>query len=120
MYKPSNESDVYGLSYSDFVVPVVKAIQELSKKTDEVAELKKEVADLKEMVAKLIIKTTTTAQLTDITLDQNNPNPFATITRINYSIPNGVKKAELLIADISGKRIQTNTFTYCCQCIYNT
>jgi hypothetical protein len=30
-----NEKDAYGLSYSNFVVPLVKAVQELSKMKDE-------------------------------------------------------------------------------------
>ncbi|HRI20489.1 MAG TPA: tail fiber domain-containing protein, partial [Panacibacter sp.] len=31
VYKPQNDKDPYGLSYADFVVPLVKAVQELSK-----------------------------------------------------------------------------------------
>jgi hypothetical protein len=30
LYKPQNSKDAYGLSYADFVVPLVKAVQELS------------------------------------------------------------------------------------------
>ncbi|HEY2727022.1 MAG TPA: tail fiber domain-containing protein, partial [Parafilimonas sp.] len=36
---PKNDNNVYGLRYSDFVVPLVKAVQELSKQND---SLKKE------------------------------------------------------------------------------
>ncbi len=32
--KPKNENDYYGLRYSDFVVPLVKAVQELNKKVE--------------------------------------------------------------------------------------
>jgi hypothetical protein len=32
--KPKNENDFYGLRYSDFVVPLVKAVQELNKKIE--------------------------------------------------------------------------------------
>jgi hypothetical protein len=34
VYKPQNDKDAYGLSYSDFVVPLVKAVQQLSKMND--------------------------------------------------------------------------------------
>lgn len=57
---PKTTSGFYGLRYSDFVVPLVKAVQELSKKTDEIAALKseleqqkKELNQLKEAVLKL-------------------------------------------------------------------
>ena len=32
VYKPQNDKDPYGMRYSDFVVPLVKAVQELSKR----------------------------------------------------------------------------------------
>ena len=40
--KPANNKDVYGLRYSDFVVPLVKAVQELSAQND---SLKNDNAD---------------------------------------------------------------------------
>jgi hypothetical protein len=38
IYKPQNDKDAYGLSYSDFVVPLVKAVQELSTQNDSLKE----------------------------------------------------------------------------------
>lgn len=40
---PKNSNGFYGLRYAEFVVPLVKAVQELSKKTDEVDALKKQL-----------------------------------------------------------------------------
>ena len=34
VYHPQNDKDLYGLRYADFVVPLVKAVQELSKMND--------------------------------------------------------------------------------------
>lgn len=58
---PKNSKDFYGLRYAEFVVPLVKAVQELSIKTDEVEALKKQVTnqqqqidELKTMVNKLL------------------------------------------------------------------
>ena len=41
--KPKNENDIYGLRYAEFVVPLVKAVQEQQQM---ILELKKQNADL--------------------------------------------------------------------------
>lgn len=41
---PQNEQDLYGLRYATFTVPLVKAVQELSKQNE---EMKKEIELLK-------------------------------------------------------------------------
>jgi predicted nucleic acid-binding Zn-ribbon protein len=50
--KPKNEKDHYSLSYESFVVPMVKAIQELNDKLENVKKenesLKKEIKQLKQ------------------------------------------------------------------------
>ncbi len=55
--KPKNENSLYGLRYAEFVVPLVKAVQELNvaHETDIAAinELKQEIASLKALVEKL-------------------------------------------------------------------
>jgi hypothetical protein len=48
--KPQNDKDHYSLSYQEFVVPLVKAVQEQQK---EIADMKKEIEDLKKLVAKI-------------------------------------------------------------------
>jgi len=55
--KPQNNQDNYGLAYSSFVVPLVKAVQEQQKqieelklKADSFDELKKEIEELKKQV----------------------------------------------------------------------
>ena len=47
LYKPANNKDVYGLSYSEFVVPLVKAVQELSKKNEELTKKAEKMDELK-------------------------------------------------------------------------
>jgi hypothetical protein len=48
--RPQNDTtDTYGLSYSDFVVPLVKAVQELSAKVD---LLQQENTQLKALIKK--------------------------------------------------------------------
>jgi hypothetical protein len=45
--KPKNDKDLYGLRYAEFVVPLVKAVQEQQEMID---LLKKEVAELKKII----------------------------------------------------------------------
>ena len=66
---PKNDKDMYGLRYAEFVVPLVKAVQELSKKNEElgmmndqlkkdknneIQTLQKQIDDLKAIVTKLV------------------------------------------------------------------
>lgn len=52
--KPQNDKDHYGIAYSEFVVPLVKAVQEQQKMIQEqqkmIEELKKQVEDLKKQI----------------------------------------------------------------------
>ena len=81
---PKNDNDLYSLRYSDFVVPLVKAVQELSKQND---YLKNENESLQARVSKLEAMMNVTTQSTIISqqsseissarLFQNIPNPFS-------------------------------------------
>lgn len=51
--KPKNENDIYGLRYGDFVVPIVKAMQE---QQDQIETLKKDNAGLKKLVGELLTR----------------------------------------------------------------
>ncbi len=48
--KPKNENDMYGLRYSEFVVPLVKAVQEQQQMIE---DLKRQNADLQKRVLNL-------------------------------------------------------------------
>ncbi|MBU2554818.1 MAG: tail fiber domain-containing protein [Bacteroidetes bacterium] len=51
--KPKHEQDLYGLSYSEFVVPLVKSVQELNEKLEkENAELKARIEKLEQLLIK--------------------------------------------------------------------
>lgn len=50
VYKPKTDKDYYGLSYQDFIMPLVNAVKELKKENE---GLKKELNDLSERVALL-------------------------------------------------------------------
>lgn len=113
VHKPANSSDVYGLSYSDFVVPLVKAVQELSKKNEELEKKADRVEELETRIARLEAllsnekNAVNTANLTTISLQQNTPNPFSGATVIAYNIPENSKSAQLVIKDLNGKTLST-------------
>lgn len=52
--KPKNETDLYGLRYAEFVVPLVKGMQEQQKQIEEqqqrIAELEKMLKEIKEKI----------------------------------------------------------------------
>ena len=58
---PKNESDLYGLRYAEFVVPLVKAMQEqqqqieqLKMENAEIATLRSEINELKKIIGEQI------------------------------------------------------------------
>jgi hypothetical protein len=103
-----NENDVYGLKYAEFVVPLVKAVQELSAKNDEKDQ---KIASLEARLDKLevLLKSpaSSTTLLSDATLDQNLPNPFGKNTTIGYTLPQHYKRAHIQITDATGKLLKT-------------
>jgi len=128
--KPQNKDGLYGLRYDNFVVPLVKAMQELSKmnieKDAEIAELKPEIDELKKIVLSLkqnfekcnpssqqsgignqVSKTqqqeTRNKERETAKLEQNIPNPFNYATTINYTLPQKYSSAQIIIADKTGK-----------------
>jgi hypothetical protein len=108
-----HEKDLYGLRYSDFVVPLVKAVQELSKENE---ELKNRLEKLEAIVAgkqpvSTSLPSTNSSGGNAAFLQQNVPNPATGSTRISYSLPKTSKQALLLLTDGTGKTLRTLTLT---------
>jgi hypothetical protein len=106
--KPQNNNDFYGLRYSDFVVPLVKAVQELSKENE---ELKKELQELKELIVNKGSISNSYSDLSSASLEQNAPNPFNSVTIIRYHLPETSGNARVVITDMSGKTIKIISLT---------
>ncbi|WP_153798570.1 tail fiber domain-containing protein [Foetidibacter luteolus] len=110
VYTPQNENDNYGIDYSRFVVPLVKAVQELSQENAALRQelaasnqaLKQEIDALKALIA----GKAPDASPADAYLKQNIPNPFNNTTSIQYSLPAKFKTAQIVIFDASGKSLQ--------------
>jgi hypothetical protein len=104
---PKNDKDFYGLRYGDFVVPLVKAVQELSKKNEQLEEENQVLNDrLDKLEAIILGKAPINSLLNDMRLEQNRPNPFDHVTSITYAIPITSSSAQILITDNSGKMIK--------------
>ncbi|HKC66907.1 MAG TPA: tail fiber domain-containing protein, partial [Bacteroidia bacterium] len=111
---PANSNDLYALSYAEFVVPLVKAVQELSSTVD----------SLKQALAACCCSGTTQRTLnnsmgatqqknaampntsadngTQAILYQNNPNPFSQTTVVKCFVPPNTQSSSLLVFDMNG------------------
>lgn len=119
--KPATEDGLYAITYSEFVVPLVKAVQELSKKNDDKDEkinnLQKQINDLKAMILSANANSNTDAEniqtlnLSNALLGQNVPNPFNSNTIIHYTLPEKYTTAQIIITDKSGKVLKQANVT---------
>ncbi|MDR2147198.1 MAG: tail fiber domain-containing protein [Tannerella sp.] len=106
-----DESGIYSLSYAEFVVPLVKAVQELSAQNE---QLQQQINELKANSVSLRSSspdgTGTTGTDNPATaqckLYQNAPNPFNQSTQIRYYLPQDVKTVYLYIYNLQGAQIK--------------
>jgi hypothetical protein len=129
---PKHDRDLYGLRYAEFVVPLVKAVQELSAEnekkdaaietlTGQLAELDRKMNSVLIQLSEMTGKSSSTPTLSGSSesndrqtsfLDENFPNPTTTETTIRYYITPLAKKSEILMTDFNGRplrRININT-----------
>jgi hypothetical protein len=112
--KPKDDQQsFYGLRYSDFVVPLVKAVQELSAANDSLqqanAQLSQRVAQIEQLLGlgTATGQNSSTLALSSARLFQNIPNPFNQTTRINYYLPQNTGTALIQITGINGETIKS-------------
>jgi hypothetical protein len=119
---PANNTDIYGIAYQEIVVPLVKAMQELSHTVDSLSSHSKMtdslLADLQHCchLSQRTINSGSeqgNASQIDVTLatkkivlDQNSPNPFKEQTSITYVIPKDANSVMIIITDMSGDIIK--------------
>jgi hypothetical protein len=115
-----DETGIYGLRYAEFVVPLVKAVQELSTQNDQlqtqVNELTKLVYSLQGKDAGLTLLRSGSAdesatglqELTGsgVSLEQNIPNPFNQTTVIRYTLPQICNSAQIVITNPAGSVVR--------------
>lgn len=108
---------ILGLRYSEFVVPLVKAVQELSAANDlkdaAIDRLTQQVNVMQQQLDALLAgkASSYTAPSATPWLGQNVPNPFSSMTTIPYSLPKHYGMAQIVIADVNGKVMQQVTLS---------
>jgi hypothetical protein len=108
--KPRSENDLYGLRYGEFVVPLVKAVQELNAELKmQNAELKNEIAEIKSVLTDDQQQRLNELRNTKAKLEQNIPNPFNKSTVIKYFIPENFDNAQLKIYSSQGVEMKSYT-----------
>ncbi|MEP7318406.1 MAG: hypothetical protein ABI921_06685 [Panacibacter sp.] len=107
-----------GLRYAEFVGPLVKAVQELSKMNDEkdtkINDLQNQINELRALMlsnTRTAISSLESSQTTTVgslaTLGQNIPNPFNSSTTINYYLPVNKGNASINLYSESGAIIKS-------------
>ncbi len=110
--KPQSKDGLYGLRYDNFVMPLVKAVQELSAENNQLKErLEKleQIVSLNRAQQNTATDVNATVTLAGVSLEQNAPNPFSSATTIRYNIPHA-GKAKILITNTAGSTIKTFNF----------
>jgi trimeric autotransporter adhesin len=94
---PKNSEDFYGLRYAEFVVPLIKAVQELNQKNE---ELERRIEELERMISN---KNPNSSRGY---LQQNAPNPFSSNTTISYFVPENASSAKVVITNMKGQTVK--------------
>lgn len=115
---PPTPDGLYALTYSDFVVPLVKAVQELSKMNDtkdsEINNLEIRIEKLEAMMNVQSSSAVINQQVINskaVATIQNAPNPFSNATTIQYILPQKFTSAKMIIADNTGNVVKQINLT---------
>lgn len=107
---PQNEHDHYSIRYAAFVVPLVKAVQELTAKLNEhekkSEEQQLEIAALKQKLGLSEEGTNGVNSTMKAALYQNNPNPFSMDTEIQMVLPEAARQASVTVYNMEGKELK--------------
>ena len=101
--------DFKAVNYTELIPIMIKGMQEQQAIIN---DQNARIAALTELVEALSpgaksVLAASAVRLTSATMDQNVPNPpVNNNTRISYNIPEGASKAEMIVADVYGKKLK--------------
>ncbi len=109
--KPQGDKDVYAIGYATFVVPLVKAVQELSEMIEEqhkmLEEQKLRIDSLSAQLGDKDLNKTRETSVGKAILFQNSPNPFSIDTEIKMELPESIRQAEVIIYNMEGTQLKS-------------
>lgn len=106
---PQSEKDHYSLRYSDFVMPLIRSVQELS---NQITKQNGRIDSLTNVI-KTLKGQPNTGQMGNsllqgqAVLNQNFPNPFSSNTQISMVIPETTQSATLMITNLQGAQLKS-------------
>jgi trimeric autotransporter adhesin len=107
---PENENDPYGIRYAEFVVPLVKGMQELTARLE---KQEQKIAEQEQKIDSLLNQLSSKSEIEKgmnisdrAVLFQNNPNPFNAETAIKMTVPENVGVATVMIYNLEGKQMK--------------
>jgi len=114
--RPKDANHLYALSYTQFIMPLIKAVQELSKKVDSLEAAAKTTGAL-QRTNNNSSNDNTEKSIQDIklalpdvpTLGEPQPNPNSGSTQITYYLPENTGIAKIIFTDMLGKVMEENT-----------
>jgi hypothetical protein len=101
LVRPKNDHDNYGIRYSEFVVPLIKAVQQLS------AQIEAQQKTINELLLKDDSTESKPMKRQGAILYNSNPNPFSTDTQIKMRLPDNINTAVIIIYNLEGKELKT-------------
>ena len=101
------DKSYYGIRYAEFVVPLVKAVQELNTLLDKqnaiIARQQEQIYQLMQATSNVSSVGTEVLAPEKFQLFQNQPNPFSQNTEISLLLPEEVQEARIMIFDLKGQ-----------------
>jgi hypothetical protein len=99
----SETIDFKAVNYTELIPVLIKGMQEQQQRIE---DQQQKITQLSQQLSELLKEKGINSSLSNIILEQNSPNPYNHSTGIRYGIPAGFRTAELVITDITGKRIR--------------
>ncbi len=105
---PQDKNGFYGLRYGDFVVPLVRAVQEISKKIE---EQNKELAEKNELLEQRLHKLEAIVSRLEPGavsgaaagyLERISPNPVSSTSLLRYYVPGEARMSKIMLTDAKG------------------
>ena len=103
---PKNGNDPYSIRYAEFVVPLVKAVQELSVMNEERQKRIEQQQEQIDQLLKQLGKQGGILNASEFLLLQNDPSPSTSNTEIKMVLPGTVISATIIVYNLEGKQLK--------------